>query len=184
MQTLLDTLMARARDQTSWTRACVCRTWAFLAEHGKVPMGHWNAVADVAIGAQSRRPYFENCTSCPATGFVKSITAVVFSLKLALLNTRRAMRPTCRHVQPYDSPWFALCEGRMEDKSSNVRKAAMQLLMTLLQFNPFGPVLEEPRLAATLAAHAAKLQVRMKRSPHPSCTVLDSCFSVLSWELP
>ena len=51
MQTLLDTLMARARDQTSWTRACVCRTWASLAEHGKVPMGHWNAVADVAIGA-------------------------------------------------------------------------------------------------------------------------------------
>ena len=53
------------------------------------------------------------------------------------------------------------CQGRMEDKSSNVRKAAMQLLMTLLHFNPFGPVLEEPRLAATLDAHAAKLQVQL-----------------------
>ncbi len=51
MQTLLDTLMARARDKTSWTRACVCRTWGVLAEGGKVPMGHWNAVAEVAIGA-------------------------------------------------------------------------------------------------------------------------------------
>ncbi len=47
----------------------------------------------------------------------------------------------------------------MEDKSSNVRKAAMQLVMTLLQYNPFGPVLDEPRLVATLSAHAAKLQV-------------------------
>ena len=51
MQTLLDTLMVRARDKTSWTRACVCRTWGVLAEGGKVPMGHWNAVAEVAIGA-------------------------------------------------------------------------------------------------------------------------------------
>ncbi len=55
MQTLLDTLMARARDKTSWTRACVCRTWGVLAEGGKVPMGHWNAVAEVAIGALSIR---------------------------------------------------------------------------------------------------------------------------------
>ena len=47
----------------------------------------------------------------------------------------------------------------MEDKSSNVRKAAMQLVMTLLQYNPFGPVLDEARLVATLTAHAAKLQV-------------------------
>ena len=51
MQTLLDTLMGRARDKTSWTRACVCRTWGFLAEGGKVPMGHWNAIAEVAISA-------------------------------------------------------------------------------------------------------------------------------------
>ena len=63
---------------------------------------------------------------------------------------------------------WMFCEGRMEDKSSNVRKAAMQLLMTLLQFNPFGPVLEEPRLAATLAAHAAKLQVRKQRPAKPA----------------
>ena len=56
----------------------------------------------------------------------------------------------------------------MEDKSSNVRKAAMQLVMTLLQYNPFGPVLDEPRLVATLAAHAAKLQARQR------CCILTS----------
>lgn len=54
MQHLLDTLMERARDQTSYTRANVCRTWSFLAEHGKIPMGHWTHVADMAIGAYLR----------------------------------------------------------------------------------------------------------------------------------
>ena len=53
MQGLLDTLMERARDETSYTRAAVCRTWAGLAESGKVPMGHWTAVTNMAIGALS-----------------------------------------------------------------------------------------------------------------------------------
>lgn len=55
MQHLLDTLMERARDQTSWTRANVCRTWSFLAEGSKIPIGHWAAVAELAIGAPSCR---------------------------------------------------------------------------------------------------------------------------------
>ena len=64
MQTLLDTLMARARDKTSWTRACVCRTWGVLAEGGKVPMGHWNAVAEVAIGARPVPPFSRVNLAC------------------------------------------------------------------------------------------------------------------------
>ena len=51
MQHLLDTLMERARDQTSWTRATVCRTWSSLAESSKIPIGHWGTVAELAIGA-------------------------------------------------------------------------------------------------------------------------------------
>ena len=53
-----------------------------------------------------------------------------------------------------------VCAGRLEDKAATVRKAAMQLAMALLQYNPFGPALEGARLAATLDAHQRKLDVR------------------------
>jgi len=43
----------------------------------------------------------------------------------------------------------------------------MHLVMALLQYNPFGPTLEEPRLAATLDAHQRKLDVRPCLCPTP-----------------
>ena len=49
--------------------------------------------------------------------------------------------------------------GRLEDKSSIVRKAALQLLAALLQYNPFGGELPEGRFEASLAEWKAKLQV-------------------------
>lgn len=50
-QGLLDVLVERARDQTSWTRAAVCRSWATLALESRIPMGHWLIVTELAIGA-------------------------------------------------------------------------------------------------------------------------------------
>lgn len=55
---------------------------------------------------------------------------------------------------------IASLAGRLEDKSSIVRRAALQLLMALLLFNPFGAQLPEACFAASLAEYRAKLQVR------------------------
>ena len=49
--------------------------------------------------------------------------------------------------------------GRLEDKSSIVRKAALQLLTALLLYNPFGGELPEGRFEASLTEWKAKLQV-------------------------
>ena len=48
--------------------------------------------------------------------------------------------------------------GRLEDKSSLVRKAALQLLGELLASNPFGPRLPEADFAASYAQYRARLQ--------------------------
>lgn len=51
-----------------------------------------------------------------------------------------------------------------------MRKAALQLLTALLQYNPFGGELPEGRFEASLAEWKAKLQVRVrllrKRTSH------------------
>jgi len=93
---MLDTLLERARDVNSYTRARVLQTWAFLAESRAIPLGTYLAVSELAV-------------------------------------------------------------GRLEDKASGVRKAACQLLATLLQWQPFGSVLSRERFAATLAEYQAKL---------------------------
>jgi len=54
-QGLLDLLVERARDQTSWTRGNVCKAWASLTVEDKVPMGHWLTVTQLAIGTHSRQ---------------------------------------------------------------------------------------------------------------------------------
>ena len=53
----------------------------------------------------------------------------------------------------------SLGAGRLEDKSSIVRKAALQLLAALLLYNPFGGELPEGRFEASLTEWRAKLQV-------------------------
>lgn len=57
------------------------------------------------------------------------------------------------------SEWLRECLGRLEDKSSIVRRAALQLLTALLLYNPFGAQLPETCFAASLAEYQAKLQV-------------------------
>ncbi|GJN10798.1 hypothetical protein PR202_ga28922 [Eleusine coracana subsp. coracana] len=48
--------------------------------------------------------------------------------------------------------------GRLEDKSAIVRKSALQLLITMLQHNPFGPQLKTATFEATLEKYKEKLQ--------------------------
>ncbi|XP_021310250.1 condensin complex subunit 1 isoform X2 [Sorghum bicolor] len=86
----------------------------------------------------------------------------------------------CRDVSAYTRSrvlqvWSELCEensisiglwnevasvasGRLEDKSAIVRKSALQLLITMLQHNPFGPQLRTATFEATLEKYKEKLQ--------------------------
>ncbi|KAG8099187.1 hypothetical protein GUJ93_ZPchr0013g37460 [Zizania palustris] len=86
----------------------------------------------------------------------------------------------CRDVSAYTRSrvlqvWAELCEenaisiglwnevasvasGRLEDKSAIVRKSALQLLITMLQHNPFGPQLRTATFEATLEKYKEKLQ--------------------------
>lgn len=43
-QHLLDILLERSRDKNPFTRARVLGAWAYLADRGSLPLGHWNAV--------------------------------------------------------------------------------------------------------------------------------------------
>ena len=47
-QHLLDILLERSRDKNPFTRARVLGAWAYLADRGSLPLGHWNAVAALA----------------------------------------------------------------------------------------------------------------------------------------
>lgn len=96
-QGMVDILLERARDKSSYTRSKVLQTWAHLCVESAVSIGHWNLVARVAA-------------------------------------------------------------GRLEDKGAIVRKSALQLLTTLLQYNPFGPSLRTGPFEATLEQYKEKLR--------------------------
>ncbi|CAL5071363.1 unnamed protein product [Urochloa decumbens] len=86
----------------------------------------------------------------------------------------------CRDVSAYTRSrvlqvWAELCEensisiglwnevasvasGRLEDKSAIVRKSALQLIITMLQHNPFGPQLRTSTFEATLEKYKEKLE--------------------------
>lgn len=96
-QALLDLLCDRARDSNAFARAQCLRTWAALCEAEALPLGHWQAVTDLAV-------------------------------------------------------------GRLADKASVVRRVAMQLLGTLLTYNPFGPALPVSSLEGSLEQYATRLE--------------------------
>ncbi|XP_022158546.1 condensin complex subunit 1 [Momordica charantia] len=105
------------------------------------------------------------------------------SCKSVRLRTKQAMLEIllerCRDVSAYTRSrvlqvWAELCEehsvsiglwnevaaiaaGRLEDKSAIVRKSALQLLITMLQHNPFGPQLRLASFEATLEQYKKKL---------------------------
>ncbi|CAF2048150.1 unnamed protein product [Brassica rapa] len=105
------------------------------------------------------------------------------SSKSLRLRTKQAMLEIllerCRDVSAYTRSrvlqvWAELCEehsvsiglwnevasisaGRLEDKSAIVRKSALNLLITMLQHNPFGPQLRIASFEATLEQYKRKL---------------------------
>ncbi|XP_058107000.1 condensin-1 complex subunit CAP-D2 [Magnolia sinica] len=110
--------------------------------------------------------------------------------KLAMLDI---LLERCRDVSAYSRSkvlqvWAELCEehavsiglwnevasvasGRLEDKSAFVRKSALNLLITMLQHNPFGPQLRIASFEATLEKYKEKLK---EMEPNvPSESVLD-----------
>lgn len=105
------------------------------------------------------------------------------SSKSIRLRTKQAMLEIllerCRDVSAYTRSrvlqvWSELCEehsvsiglwnevaavasGRLEDKSAIVRKSALNLLIIMLQHNPFGPQLRAASFEATLEQYKKKL---------------------------
>lgn len=106
------------------------------------------------------------------------------SSKSIRLRTKQAMLEIllerCRDVSAYTRSrvlqvWAELCEehsvsiglwnevaevaaGRLEDKSAIVRKSALNLLIMMLQHNPFGPQLQIASFEATLEQYKKKLK--------------------------
>lgn len=113
------------------------------------------------------------------------------SSKSIRLRTKQAMLEIllerCRDVSAYTRSrvlqvWAELCEehsvsiglwnevaavaaGRLEDKSSMVRKSALNLLIMMLQHNPFGPQLRTASFEATLEQYKKKLNELGPKSP-------------------
>lgn len=57
-----------------------------------------------------------------------------------------------------------MAAGRLEDKAAIVRKSALQLLATLLQYNPFGPQLRTASFEATLEKYKTQLESMSSQS--------------------
>lgn len=113
------------------------------------------------------------------------------SSKSIRLRTKQAMLEIllerCRDVSAYTRSrvlqvWAELCEehavsiglwnevaavaaGRLEDKSAIVRKSALNLLIMMLQHNPFGPQLRIASFEATLEQYKKKLKELVPESP-------------------
>ena len=74
------------------------------------------------------------------------------------------MLPVLLHTHPHrtPTPHHTLtpppASGRLEDKSSLVRKEALRLLQALMLHNPFGPTLPVDRFEASLATHRGMLE--------------------------
>ncbi|RWR88379.1 condensin complex subunit 1 [Cinnamomum micranthum f. kanehirae] len=119
------------------------------------------------------------------------------SAKSIRLRSKQAMleilRERCRDVSAYTRSrvlqvWAELCEehavsiglwnevatvasGRLEDKSAIVRKSALNLLIMMLQHNPFGPQLRVASFEVTLETYKEKL--REMEPAVPSESVLE-----------
>ncbi|XP_062007536.1 condensin-1 complex subunit CAP-D2 isoform X1 [Rosa rugosa] len=114
--------------------------------------------------------------------------------KSVRLRTKQAMLEIllerCRDVSAYTRSrvlqiWAELCEehcvsiglwnelaevaaGRLEDKSAMVRKSALNLLIMMLQHNPFGPQLRIASFEATLQQYKKKLKELEPDTPSES----------------
>ncbi|KAL0404834.1 UNVERIFIED_CONTAM: Condensin complex subunit [Sesamum radiatum] len=126
------------------------------------------------------------------------------SSKSTRLRTKQAMLEIllerCRDVSAYTRSrvlqvWAELCEehslsiglwnevaavasGRLEDKSAIVRKSALNLLIMMLQHNPFGPQLRAASFEATLEQYKKKLNELTPNCPSQNPDGLQSDIDV------
>ncbi|KAL2226024.1 condensin complex subunit 1 [Sesamum indicum] len=126
------------------------------------------------------------------------------SSKSTRLRTKQAMLEIllerCRDVSAYTRSrvlqvWAELCEehslsiglwnevaavasGRLEDKSAIVRKSALNLLIMMLQHNPFGPQLRAASFEATLEQYKKKLNELTPNCPSENPDGLQSDIDV------
>ncbi|KAL9240003.1 hypothetical protein vseg_014269 [Gypsophila vaccaria] len=124
---------------------------------------------------------------------------VEVSSKSVRLRTKHAMLEIllerCRDVSAYTRSkvlqvWSELCEehsvsiglwnelaavaaGRLEDKTTIVRKAALNLLIVMLQHNPFGPQLRIASFEATLDKYKEKLSSLQPEVPDQNGSDVD-----------
>ncbi|CAI5463261.1 unnamed protein product [Closterium sp. Yama58-4] len=134
-QGLLAVLMERARDQSAHVRSRVMQAWAWLCGEKAVPLGHWNAVAELAVGR------LEDKSSLVRKNALQRVGGGGDCLPLG-----------------HGNAVAELAVRRLEDKSSLVRKNALQvkeqgfgvLLGEMLHQNPFGPSLRVAPFEVTL----------------------------------
>ncbi len=86
--------------------------------------------------------------------------------------TRKAVLQTWQYLAQHKAiplgHWqtvTSIATGRLEDKSSLVRKEAMRLISCLMLHNPFGPSLPLDRFAASLELHSGMLKQLMPGDP-------------------
>ena len=170
---LLATLVERVRDSSAYTRARVLQTWSHLSEASAIPLGHWVCVTDLAVGTLPSRGRYSYSAAELHQTWQSPGARELGLLHAASIHSLTGPRGTLHTGTPFwisnpsrnPGSGFALheddmvCTGRLEDKSSIVRKAALQLLRALLLYNPFGGELPEGRFEASLTEWRAKLQV-------------------------
>ena len=92
--------------------------------------------------------------------FPLKVTVTSWKLGVYMADNRKSRRERERKSDCLQTDRLALFHtGRLEDKSSIVRRAALQLLTALLLYNPFGGELPEGRFEASLTEWKAKLKV-------------------------
>ena len=144
------------------------QAWQQLASANAIPLGHWQLVTDIAVGEWGRGEAGSRerrLAAAACKGLLRPPSAVRRPLP-----TRRGGRsallqlpappavtssPHMKLLNPVSTS--SVCRrdaGRLEDKSSLVRKEALRLLQALMINNPFGPRWVLPRRVEGCAAHS------------------------------
>ena len=102
--------------------------------------------------------------------FLKILVERVFDVSaFTRSKTLQSWAYLCQHKAIPIGYWNYIAEiaiGRLEDKAALVRKSAMHLLSTMLQYNPFAPCLPVQKFEASLQEYQQKLeQAEQEKGP-------------------
>ncbi|QDZ24827.1 subunit 1 of condensin complex [Chloropicon primus] len=103
--------------------------------------------------------------------FLKILVERVFDVSaFTRSKTLQSWSYLCQHKAIPIGYWNYIAEiaiGRLEDKAALVRKSAMQLLSTMLQYNPFAPCLPVTKFELSLQEYQEKLESAKKEKKSP-----------------